>query len=126
MHFKGAVGERRFHSNGDFTEGFKIGEPKGDSEWIELTEIYPLVFKAVKSGIIKPAVIKDSGGNVYKLSKPECEIIVSSYLEEVFGFLQGLSGDKQLKLLKDKHVSELLTVPLTKGQVNSLKQKRKK
>lgn len=123
MHYKGSVGKRHYQANGDFTEGFKICEPKGDSEWFDLTSIFPLVQKAVKKGGITEATIKDRAGTEYKLVKADCEIIVRSYLDEVFGYLQGCSAQEQLKLLKDQYLVDLLTVPLSKPQIKELKSK---
>lgn len=123
MHSKGIFKDRVMLSNGDFTEGFEIKFKNEEKEtgWFELTEFFPIVKDAVKSGKFKPAVIVDDNEEKYELSVEECETIVRSYLDEVFGHIQGLEVKTQIELMKDKNIVDLLKVPLEKRQIEQLK-----
>lgn len=123
MHTKAIFKNKVLFSNGDFTEGFQISWKKEEKEtgWFELPSFFPIVKESVKTGKFKSWKIVDDHDKSYNLSKEECEAVVRSYLDEVFGHIQGLDGKEQVKLLKDKHISDLLLVPLTKHQIKELK-----
>lgn len=122
MHTKGIVNGKTILANGDFTEGFKIVDGAKDSEtgWFDLYKFFPMIKQAVKTGNFKETTIEDRENNRYTLSVTECEIIVRSYLDEVFGHITGLTAKDQILLLKDNKLADLLKVPLTKGQIKDL------
>lgn len=92
---------RTHFSHGDFSEGIQIYNRKLDitSGWIGQKEIYPIVQRGIE-GNFPESLVRDSNGEVFKLTKQECEDITEHWIDQVCSFIEGKSLTEKIGYLK--------------------------